>query len=517
MDTGCLPVSARVLPRTGCWGKPAPSARSPSTGYDSADRRGRYVIAGRYTPEREIGRGGMGAVWLARDEVLGRDVAIKRIGMAPGAESADLERAQREARLAARLNHPHVVAVFDLVTDGDARWLVMEYVEGVTLAELVRREGALLPDEAARMLGQVADALAAAHSAGIVHRDVKPSNILVTADGQVKLSDFGIARAEADASLTQTGLVTGSPAYLAPEVASGELATSASDVWSLGATLYHALAGQAPYEVGQNLMGALYRIVHEDPPRFANAGWLGPLLESTMTKQPADRWTMGEVRDFLHAGQSAAGTTPRPVPVPVSGLETDLDPTRTQRFADPLPRPAAPPPAAPTPPTPTSPPRERARRTPSGPVLVALTVALLAGLIVWAVLASGPDDDGTADPGSGDPSSRSSAPTGDATPTADSMETFMEDYLATAPSDPEAGFRMLTPEFQEESGGLDGYTGFWGRVVSADLVSFSADPEALTVTYTVEYVMEDQDQKVSDTVSLALVQAEGTLKIAGEN
>ena len=181
------------------------------------------MIAGRYTLDREIGRGGMGAVWLARDEVLGRDVAIKRIGMVPGGGSPDLERAEREGRLAARLNHPHVVAVFDLVHEGDERWLVMEYVPGVTLGELVRRDGALTPDQAAPLLRQAADALAAAHSAGIVHRDVKPSNILVTGDGQVKLSDFGIARAEADASLTQTGLVTGSPAYLAPEVASGQL------------------------------------------------------------------------------------------------------------------------------------------------------------------------------------------------------------------------------------------------------------------------------------------------------
>src|SRR4051812_36947212 len=162
----------------------------------------------------------MGAVWLARDEVLGRPVALKRVGFGPGGSEPDLERAEREARLAARLNHPHVVAIYDLVEDGEDRWLVMEYVAGVTLAALVRRDGALSPDQAAPVVRQSADALAAAHSAGIVHRDVKPSNILVGADGQVKLSDFGIARAQADASLTQTGLVTGSPAYLAPEIAS---------------------------------------------------------------------------------------------------------------------------------------------------------------------------------------------------------------------------------------------------------------------------------------------------------
>ena len=137
-----------------------------------------------------------------------------------------------------------------------------------------RATAPLTPDQAAPLLRQAADALAAAHAAGIVHRDVKPSNILVTPDGQVKLSDFGIARAQADASLTQTGLVTGSPAYLAPEVASGQQATAASDVWSLGATMYHALAGRPPYDVGENLLGALYRIVHEEPPRLRRLGRL---------------------------------------------------------------------------------------------------------------------------------------------------------------------------------------------------------------------------------------------------
>ena len=163
------------------------------------------MIAGRYSQDREIGRGGMGAVWLGRDEVLGREVAIKRVGVVPGGTSPDLVRAEREARIAARLNHPHVVAVFDLVQHDDQQWLVMEYVDGHTLAELIRDRGPMPPDDAAPVLAQAAEALTAAHSAGVVHRDVKPSNILVTAEGHVKLSDFGIARADADTNLTRPG------------------------------------------------------------------------------------------------------------------------------------------------------------------------------------------------------------------------------------------------------------------------------------------------------------------------
>ena len=138
------------------------------------------MIGDRYSLDREIGRGGMGSVWLGRDEVLGRVVALKGVGSQPGMSSPDLVRAEREARIAARINHPHVVAVFDLVDDGDQQWLVMEYVEGMPLSELIRTKQRLSPDETAALLAQAAEALTAAHEAGITHRDVKPSNILVT-------------------------------------------------------------------------------------------------------------------------------------------------------------------------------------------------------------------------------------------------------------------------------------------------------------------------------------------------
>ena len=477
------------------------------------------MIAGRYTLEREIGRGGMGAVWLGLDEVLNRTVALKRIGMMPGGSSPDLERAEREARLAARLNHPHVVAVFDLVTEDDQQWLVMEYVEGVTLSQLVSRDGALTPDKASPLIGQAADALAAAHAAGIVHRDVKPSNILVTPQGQVKLSDFGIARAEADASLTQTGLVTGSPAYLAPEVASGQTATDASDVWSLGATLFHALSGRPPYDVGNNLMGALYRIVHEVPPRLVNAGWLGPLLEATMTREPEDRWSMSQVRDYLETGP--AGTVVRPAPSTVRGA----DPGRTQVMSRAVP-PVDP---APTPAEPRPPAGPRKRQGALLPALVAVAALLVVGLLAWAVLSN---DDGSPDRTSAEPTgspaasstssspsateSASPSPSASPRPTADGMESFIEDYLATVTGNPRAAFAMLTPAFQAASGGLSGYQSFWNTIASAEPTSVSADPGSLTVDYTVDYTRED-GSTATDDVSLQLVFEDGRYLIAGES
>ena len=269
------------------------------------------MIAGRYELDREIGRGGMGAVWLGRDTVLGREVALKRIGMMPGATAPDLQRAEREARLAARLNHPHVVAVFDLVTEGAETWLVMEYVEGVSLSGLIARDGALTPDEAAPLVRQAADALAAAHAAGIVHRDVKPSNMMVTPQGDVKLTDFGIARAEADASLTQTGLVTGSPAYLAPEVASGATAHEASDVWSLGATLFYLVTGKPPFDGSDRT----------SPPPHTDDARLDAIIARCLADEPEERWpSAAELGEALERYLDAPRTSSRPVLLAVVGL-----------------------------------------------------------------------------------------------------------------------------------------------------------------------------------------------------
>jgi len=486
------------------------------------------VIAGRYTLEAEIGRGGMGAVWRGRDEVLGRTVALKKIGVAPGGFTPDALRAEREAKLAAKLNHANVVAVFDLVeesVDGQSQqWLVMEYVEGTDLAELVRQRGRLTPDEVAPILAQTASALAAAHGAGIVHRDVKPSNILVAPDGQVKLSDFGIARTSSDPSLTQTGLVTGSPAYLSPEVASGQQATPASDAWSWGATMYHALEGHPPYQVGDNLLGALYRIVHEEPPRPAAAGWLAPALANTMTHDPAQRWPMATAQRYLETRPQAPPTVASAggladlglAPVESTGSLGDGASTQVLPLAT-ASRPAPPPLVGP-------PPAEGDRPRRPWPLVVGATLVVVAAVVAAFVIGlhgTGAEDSSgspgghrsspTSGGASGSPTSPSASES--AAPTQEEMTSFVRTYIATAVHNPPAAFEMLTPEYQVESKGLPGYESFWGDVRNAKILSISADPASLRVTYRYRYV-KPGGPRVED-VTLRLTYTDGTFLIAG--
>ncbi len=486
-----------------------------------ARRTGRFkprvalVIAGRYSLDREIGRGGMGAVYLGRDEVLHRDVALKRVGLMPGAQTPDLERAEREGRLAARLNHPHVVAIYDLVEEQDVQWLVMEYVEGSSLAQVIRADGPMTPDQASQVLWQTADALAAAHTAGIVHRDVKPSNILLTGDGQAKLTDFGIARAEADASLTQTGLVTGSPAYLSPEVASGQTATAAADVWSLGATLFHALAGRPPYDVGDNVLGAMYRIVNEPPPRLDDAGWLAPLLDNTMATDPAQRWSMAQVRDFL----AERGST-----VPVPETTATITATRPAAARESHTEVLAATPKAPVAAAPVA--AAPGRRRSYAPWLMGLLGLLLIAAIAYAASQMGGTDPGTdvagAPPAADESSSAPAEPEESATtsPPAEvdpaAMGSFVEDYVQTVVSDPKSAWARLTPEFQAASGGYGRYKGFWKTIESASVSNVSADPDALTVSYDVTYQTTAGSTTSPESVVLTLVESDGSFLIADE-
>jgi hypothetical protein len=432
------------------------------------------VIAGRYSLEREIGRGGTGAVWLGRDEVLGRRVALKRVGLLPGADSTDVARAEREARLSARLNHAHVVAVFDVVTDADTEdhWLVMEYVEGVNLGQLVAQKGRLTADEAAPLLWQVSDALVAAHAAGIAHRDVKPSNVLIDHHGQAKLADFGIARTASDASLTQTGMMTGSPAYLAPEVATGGRGDAASDVWSLGATAFHVLAGRPPYEGGDHVLATMYRIVNEEPPRLEDPGWMGPLLEGTMVRDPGQRWSMRQARDFLARSDQAVvpATT-----APIEATAPAYDPGT--RVLGTVPAPAAAAPVA------EPPSYDDHSRRPSARVLLVLGAAGLLVLVLVAFAALSGDGSG----GDGNASGGSPGASVQARPTAAGMESFIRDYVSAVSEDPDRSWTMLTPKFQRESGGLDHYRSFWADATNGRVLSITADPKSLSVSYHVHF------------------------------
>jgi serine/threonine-protein kinase len=206
------------------------------------------VAGGRYRFERRLGHGGMATVYLAHDTELDRAVAVKLLAENVAADAELRERFVREARLAARLSHPNVVSVFDAGEDHGRPYIVMEHVEGETLAELLARRGRLPPEEARQLALQACRGLAHAHESGLVHRDVKPQNLLLRRDGTLKIADFGIARAVEGTSLTQAGTVLGTAAYLSPEQALGEPVTAAADVYSLGAVLYELLTGRPPVE-----------------------------------------------------------------------------------------------------------------------------------------------------------------------------------------------------------------------------------------------------------------------------
>jgi len=234
----------------------------------------------------------MGTVWRATDTVLGRDVAVKEVTFPRGVTDEEREvlreRTRREARAAARLDHPSAVTVYDVAEEDGTPYLVMELVEARTLSEVVRTDGPLGPRDAAKMGLAVLGALQAAHAEGIVHRDVKPGNVLLRPDGRVVLTDFGIATFTGDSSITSTGLLLGSPSYIAPERARGESPGPASDLWSLGATMFTAVEGSAPFDKGEPLPTMTAVVTGEHEP-FVSAGPLIPVLEGLLEKDPTLR------------------------------------------------------------------------------------------------------------------------------------------------------------------------------------------------------------------------------------
>ena len=251
------------------------------------------VIAGRYRLEAPIGRGAMGVVWRARDQLLDRDVAVKEVQIAETLTDAEranaYQRTLREAKTAARLNHPAVVTVYDVCEDEGRPWIVMQLVSAQSLDQVLAASGPLSPRRAAEMARQLLSALSVAHAAGVMHRDVKPSNVLLGSDDRAVLTDFGIATFQGDPKLTQTGMVMGSPGFTAPERIRGEDASPASDLWSLGATLFAAVEGHGPFEKRGGAITTMSAIINEDAPEAPTAGALGPVIAALLRREPADR------------------------------------------------------------------------------------------------------------------------------------------------------------------------------------------------------------------------------------
>jgi eukaryotic-like serine/threonine-protein kinase len=287
----------------------------PDTGPEL--RHGPRLVAGRYALSEVIGRGGMGTVWLATDRVLEREVALKEVTFSLDLTAAERtilrERTMREARAAARLDHPRVTTVFDVVEEDGRPWLVMEHVSARSLQEIIEEQGPLPPNAVAQIGLDVLAALEAAHGAGIVHRDVKPANVLVEPDGHACLTDFGIATTTGDSSLTTGGALIGSPSYMAPERAYGDEPRPPVDLWSLGATLYAAVEGRPPFARGE-AMATMMAVVSEHPAPMLRAGPLEPVLTGLLTKDPAARTSAEAARQQLTA--VLAGAPPGPLAPP---------------------------------------------------------------------------------------------------------------------------------------------------------------------------------------------------------
>ncbi|MFH8612381.1 serine/threonine-protein kinase [Streptomyces sp. NPDC018029] len=282
----------------------------------------------------------MGTVWRARDEVLGREVAVKEVRAPAGLPAGEVDRLyarlEREAWAAARIPHRNVVTVYDVASESGRPWIVMELVRGLSLSDVLDAEGALTPQRAARIGAEVLGALRAAHDAGVLHRDVKPGNVLIANDGRVVLTDFGIALVEGSSALTMTGEVVGSPEFLAPERALGQRPGPASDLWSLGVLLYAAVEGSSPFRQDTPL-STLRAVVDEPLPPARGAGPLTPVIEGLLRKGPDERMSAADAERDLRT--VASGGTPR------TGSALPYMPTTTAERPPPEPTPPAPLPA----------------------------------------------------------------------------------------------------------------------------------------------------------------------------
>jgi serine/threonine protein kinase len=500
-------------------------------------------IGGRYRLDAKIAAGGMGTVWQGWDTRLRRPVAVKQVRLESWLPEAEREvavaRMMREARNAARLRHPNAVQVYDVVDDADSPCLIMEHVPSRSLQQIVAEQGPLAPEDAARIGTQVAAALAAAHRAGVVHRDVKPGNVLIAEDGSAKITDFGISHAYDDISLTSTGMLTGTPAFLAPEVARGAAASFASDVYSLGATLYMAVEGRPPFGTDDNAMAVLHRVAsgHWEQPQ--RGGTLTPILARMMSADPAARPTMVEVAmtlPDLHAlaPEPSADSPTQVLPPPRTAAPAAASPAGdTRTLAAPAPAGSRPGPALPR--------RQRSWSWP--PIAAALAVVALGIVVAIVLLAGGGAGDHTAagDPGSaGSPTTRSSAGTtptsapttrstaptsrsgatptsrSGAAPTAEELARAVRDYFNLVPGNLDAGWVRLTSHFQRtRAQGRQSYEDYWNSVAWVDVRAARGDPPH-TATATLVYHYKD-GEVVTQQTQFRFVRQDGLLKIGAES
>ncbi|WP_410598154.1 serine/threonine-protein kinase [Amycolatopsis sp. lyj-90] len=430
-------------------------------------------LADRFDLIEPVGGGSMGTVWRARDDNLERTVAVKELLLphGQGEQKADeaKNRALREARIAARLVHPHAITVFGVIDEQDRPWIIMEYLPSISLADKLR-EGPMEVDDVIRLAIQLCSALAAAHRAGIVHRDIKPGNVLLGEDDTVKITDFGISRAMGDVQLTATGEISGTPAFLAPEVARGEDATSASDVFSLGATLYTALEGGTPYGTAENPIALLYRASSGEITPPVKSGILTPLLTRLLDVRPDSRPTMTETERELRALAAGDPTTlvaEEPPPKARKGMLIGVLAgflvlaaiaaavvVMLTRGED-MPSDAAPPPASQSQAV-TPPPSTSAEPPPSS----------------------------SAPPSSSPPpATSSSAPP----PPAQTPGQALSAYYSLIPGNLQAGFATLTDNFKRtKNQSFERYSNFWKdyRGVAVSNIVESGNTVSVTLTYT---------------------------------
>ena len=498
-----------------------------------------YLVAGRYRLLRKIGAGGMGAVWLANDQLLGREVAVKQVlstaGLDPAQAAEQRQRFLREGRIAARLTHPHAIAMYDVALESGEPWLVMEYLPSRSLATVLNTSGTLPVRQVAQIGAQLADALAAAHAAGVVHRDVKPGNVLIAdagrSEGIVKITDFGISRAHGDITLTKTGIINGTPAYLSPEVARGHETTEASDVFALASTLFTAVEGVPPFGSDDNAMALLHRVAGGEVTHPIRAGAITPILLWMLEPEPSRRPTMTQARDELaHVAAGRGGDT--------RSVLTARTPLPFGNPAPGSPRTAAYAPDAD---------EGQAVRTGSRPSRLAWVAAGVVLLILATVAAAVALTSGGGTPEAGPaptpstatalaPSSvpTTSAPTTTAptttvpttTPTqpsasttttstttttpsstpvavsADSAVSAVRNYYSLLPGDTSTAWDRLGPTLRAQ--GFNSYDNFWSGFKKVTLLSASSEDDGATVTVRLQFD-RDKGPKVVETHRLTML------------